>query len=535
MIFCCTRFLSIHLAVLLFYLLFGSNYIFAQGNDNDTVKEYLKQAKTFYFSEDYEKSIELYSKAGTIAEKLHDYKTMCIANTMIGHAHLMNGKNQEALDSYYFSLDIAKRNKDLGQELKANSGLIIVLKRMNQLDKALVIVRQMLRSIDKTPLKNSKNHVNILTTSSEIYLEKEQYDSVLYYADQGVTLSQALDYKVGLVDLYVKKGMTFYYKENYEQSFDYLFKAQEILQEHDINNEFYPTVNSNYFLARCYYKLKSYDKAINKLLNTVEFVKEADLSKPPVIQSYLLLASCYGEKKDFEKALYWHNEYQRLNKNYQKNKDKTVSTIYEKEAQKLEIEIATLRDAQVTSKRNKRYTYIGFVLLLMILLFFVFRHFRIQKANKVLFEGLMQQINQLETQEPKSPGRKETGKDIVIDGDKVEEILRSLNKLEAQEYFLKPDCNLTTMSKKVKTNVTYLSRVINIHKHKNFNDYLNDLRIEYVLKRLKDDKKFRLFSVKSIANEIGYKSDYSFAKHFKAKTGLNPSYYIKKIKQQELQ
>ncbi len=89
------------------------------------------------------------------------------------------------------------------------------------------------------------------------------------------------------------------------------------------------------------------------------------------------------------------------------------------------------------------------------------------------------------------------------------------------------------MSKKVKTNTTYLSKIIKTHKAASFNDYINDLRIEYALKRIKNDKKFRSFSVKSIALEIGYKTDNSFTKHFKSKTGLNPSYYIKKINNQD--
>jgi len=33
---------------------------------------------------------------------------------------------------------------------------------------------------------------------------------------------------------------------------------------------------------------------------------------------------------------------------------------------------------------------------------------------------------------------------------------------------------------------------------------------------------------------VGYKSDYSFSKHFKAKTGINPSQFIKQIKELEV-
>ena len=117
----------------------------------------------------------------------------------------------------------------------------------------------------------------------------------------------------------------------------------------------------------------------------------------------------------------------------------------------------------------------------------------------------------------------------VIDNDKVVAVLKGLDKLEQEEFYLKSKCNLHTIAKKVKTNSTYLTKIIHTHKGKKFNEYITDLRITYALHRLKNDKKFRAFSVKSIAIELGYKSDGAFAKHFKAKTGLNPSYYISNI------
>lgn len=164
------------------------------------------------------------------------------------------------------------------------------------------------------------------------------------------------------------------------------------------------------------------------------------------------------------------------------------------------------------------------------MLFILLKYFRKQHSNKVLFNNLINKITRLESQRktiPKKP--KEATKEIVIDDKKLDKILKGLDKLEQREFFLRPDCNLRSIAKKVKTNITYLSKIINIHKEKSFSDYINDLRIDYALERLKNDKQFRSFSVKSIASELGYKCDHSFAKHFKSKTNLYPSYYIKQL------
>ncbi len=503
--------------------------------DLEIAKQYLQIGLFFYGEEEFEKCIVYLDKAITIANKLKEYKLLSKSYMIKGHSYLRAGDNQSALDAYYVALDIAKNQGDLEQQIITNSGLIIVLTRMNQSDKALEISRQMLKFIDKTSFKDTKNHVRILTTINDVYLDAEQYDSVLHYAEKGIAMSKLLDYKEGLVDLYIKKGMVFYHTKQYDQAFKYLLKAEDIVLNFDIPNQFFPKTNINYFLASCHYEKKEYDQAIEYLSKTLDSIEETDLDKMPVIQSHLLIANCYGEKKDLEKALYWHNKYLELNEEYQKNKDKTVSKIYTTEAEKLESEIESLKSKQIADKQSKTYVLIILIVISGAFVFVVFNYRKKQKKNTVLFQDLMQKIEALELREQQEGEQKEEVKEIIIDDIKVDEVLKGLSKLEATEYFLRSDCSLGSIAKKTKTNTTYLSKIIKMYKGKNFNSYINELRIDYVLRRLKNDKKFRSFSIVSIAKEIGYKSDNSFTKHFKAKTGLNPSYYIKKIEHMEEQ
>ncbi|WP_160114126.1 tetratricopeptide repeat protein [Aquimarina sp. AU119] len=503
--------------------------------DLETVEQYLQVSLFFYFRDDFKKCNIYLDKGIGITKKRKEYELLSKFYTLKGHTGLREGDNQSALDAYYFALDIAKSAEDLEQQIVTNSGLIIVLTRMNQLDKALEISRQILKSIDKTSFKETETHARILTTVNEVYLGAEYYDSVLHYAEKGIVISKLVGFKEGVMDLYIKKGMVFYHTKQYDQAFEFLLKAEDIILNFDIENKFFPQTNINYFLASCHYEQKEYDKAIAYLDKTLDSIKETDLDKMPVIQSHLLIANCYGEKKDLEKALYWHNKYLELNEEYQKNKDKTVSKIYTAEAEKLENEIENLKGDQIADKQTKTYVLIILIIVSVAFVFVVFNYRKKQKKNTVLFQDLMQKIEVLELREQKEGEQKEEVKEIIIDDIKVDEVLKGLSKLEATEYFLRSDCSLGSIAKKTKTNTTYLSKIIKMYKGKNFNSYINELRIDYVLRRLKNDKKFRSFSIVSIAKEIGYKSDNSFTKHFKAKTGLNPSYYIKKIEHMEEQ
>ncbi|TEB41336.1 AraC family transcriptional regulator, partial [Flavobacterium circumlabens] len=82
---------------------------------------------------------------------------------------------------------------------------------------------------------------------------------------------------------------------------------------------------------------------------------------------------------------------------------------------------------------------------------------------------------------------------------------------------------------------SYLSKIINFYKGKNFSQYINDMRIIYAITKIKSDKKFRMYTIKAISEEVGFSNSESFAKAFYNNTGLQPSYFIKKIEENESQ
>jgi YesN/AraC family two-component response regulator len=74
---------------------------------------------------------------------------------------------------------------------------------------------------------------------------------------------------------------------------------------------------------------------------------------------------------------------------------------------------------------------------------------------------------------------KKNGTAISIEKGKMK-ILEKLMVLEKRLDYLKPDFTQQT-AKKIKTNTSYLSSVVNNHYNKSFSEYLNELRIKYVI------------------------------------------------------
>lgn len=501
-------------------------------NDSATTKLYVGLGWLFFNKENFTKSIDYLKIAAKMAKRQKNIRLQNYAYTGIGHVRLLEGNYPEALDAYFIALDFSKKMQDIDSEIASIGGIVTVLKRIGKLEKAHELSQRMLYLIEKSPYKNKRNHARVLATTNEVYLALEKYDSVLYFADKGIEISKNIDHKKTLVHLYIEKGMVYYHKKNYNEALDYLLKSKELLENNEINWDSFPTALTNYFLAGCYYETNNYDLAIDRLLKITSTAKGNDFFKTSIIQPHLLLANCYGKKEDFKTAMFWHDKYTKLMESYQKEKDETANKIFERDAEKLQAQIGDLKNKQAESEKAKAYSLAGSALLLVVLLVGGYRYRQKQKSNAHLFDNLINQINQLEHQ--KQEDIQKPVKAIAIDQTKIHQILQQLHGLEEQEYFLRKDCSLSNMAKKVKTNSSYLSKVINQHKEKNFSNYINDLRIDYVTNRLKRDSIFRKYTIDAIAQEIGFANAKSFSSVFYKKTGIYPSYFIKQLNKKSM-
>ena len=82
-------------------------------------------------------------------------------------------------------------------------------------------------------------------------------------------------------------------------------------------------------------------------------------------------------------------------------------------------------------------------------------------------------------------------------------------------------------------NTKYLSNIINHEKEKSFPHYINDLRVDFALKEITENLKFRKYTIKAIAGDCGFNSAESFSKAFKKKHKVAASYFIKELEKLE--
>jgi YesN/AraC family two-component response regulator len=104
--------------------------------------------------------------------------------------------------------------------------------------------------------------------------------------------------------------------------------------------------------------------------------------------------------------------------------------------------------------------------------------------------------------------------------------LQKLKRFENSKKFLSKDISLAVLAGQFDTNTKYLSEIINSHYQINFNSYINNLRINYIIEKLKTDPNYKNYKISYLAESSGFSSHSSFATVFKSITGISPVKFI---------
>ena len=111
-------------------------------------------------------------------------------------------------------------------------------------------------------------------------------------------------------------------------------------------------------------------------------------------------------------------------------------------------------------------------------------------------------------------------------------LLKKLELFEKNKGFIKKDVNLTSLAKQFETNTKYLSEIIKIYRQKQFNNYLNELRIRYIVDRLQKEPKYINTKISYLASDCGFTSHSTFTTIFTQIMNESPSVFMKKIKEE---
>ncbi|MGY3794238.1 helix-turn-helix domain-containing protein [Aquimarina sp. 433] len=496
----------------------------------------------YYNLSEYQQSISYYYQALKTAKNQRHTKNIINNNSQLGSIFFDLGDLDNASIFYTNAKELIKKSDTLySLAKKTEKQLTLVLNianvktRLKRYEEALFEIENakvLLAKLSKEKMGKYKNaHLSMLLNKSFCELELDQFDTSEKTIEEGINLGKQYKFKSFIGDFYVNKGLLYYKKDELEKAKQYFEKGLSIFNTYE-SKKFSNYLMANYNLAKCLFDLKKEKEALKLLESNFEQVNGIS-NVHNIDKMYELAIHIAENSNDTIKQLMLRKNLNKIQKIKTNDQLKARDIIQKNDFQTHKNQINTFKtkNKQNTTVKNFFISISVVLIIILVISFLLYRKNTI--SNKKRFEEILLKLHETEIRKQEKTKSKVLEPELSIKDDQVIEILQKLEKLENSDFFIQKDCNLYSTAKKIGTNTSYLSKALNEYKKQSFVEYLNNLRIDYVLKRLKNDSKFRAYTITAISEEIGYKSPNTFTKAFRKKTNLTPSYYIKQFNKEE--
>ncbi|SNR95303.1 AraC family transcriptional regulator [Flavobacterium sp. ov086] len=427
----------------------------------------------------------------------------------------------------------SEKKRNIKQNSFINEQIGLIKTNLGKYEEALPLIKQhylfLKSNNDCSPAEISYSTFLL----SDLYNRLKKPDSALYYNNK--RLKEIKPQNVYYKYLILSNGIAYHIKKEYKTSNILLDSAISLI---------YPSSDKLNLAISYYYKGSNILDGENNLQKAKMYFEKVDsimvISKeytPDIRNNYIKLIKISKKLNNDRKQLYYLNRLIEIDIILNQNDhvlSKNVTKYYDTPHLLSEKE-------KIISKINSEkqmYVLTGcFIFIILVVSFYYL--FKIKREKKILDKRFHDLINNSENEFKKESSIVDENKlRKLVDNEKsnaksfdlpiAKELIEKLRKFENEFGYLELNLKLIDLADRFDTNSSYLSKTINQYKGKNFSQYLNDLRIDYAVIKLKKDKKIRKYTVKALAEEFGFNNSESFAKAFHSKTGLQPSYFIKK-------
>ena len=441
----------------------------------------------------------------------------------IGDYHFQFGNKSLAIENYLQANKLVK-NDSLKYIIFNRIGMF--KKRNGDIVSAISYFKKSYNYFKKEE-KITPEYFSIINHLSNAYSKIKKNDSAYYYNEKLILASKNISNPAYYGYAINNRGIIEFNKNNYNKAILNLKESVPFL----ISDENYKVLSVTFYrIASSYKKLNNKKKAIKYYLKIDSlFTKNVSFNLHQK-KTFKYLITYFKNKND-KKQLEYINKYIKVDsvltvRNANITKELTENfDIPNLLAEKKNIE-NRLKNRLSLSKK----WIIGFSSLTLFLVLFLVHQSRKRKLYKKRFLQLVKDKKSI-SKKPKSEIKKASNN---IPSEIIELVLKSLQQFEKKKQFISSDITLTSLASDFNTNSKYLSQIINQYKNQSFSNYINELRIHYTIEKLKEDSRFRKYSIKAIAGEVGFNTSESFSKAFYKNTGIHPSYFIKELEKSKV-
>ena len=481
--------------------------------------------------ENYSKAFDLYLKGITIAEKNDFGELMAELYKNMGNIYSVFGDFQQTIEYHKKGLDYARKYGNTSIEIKILMNLAGICCYENRTVEAKVYYDEMMKFAGKDTLNKYFGYLD----KALILTNEKKYDDAVRY---------------------------------FEKSAEYARNLSDPRYMGSVYGE----------LAKLYEQMGQKDSALYYFHVNTTYTQKHNLMYM-LIESLKALARLYEQKGDENKSLYYKSCYLAVSDSLfsmdKLNKIKNAQFFYEMDKNYRKITSLTTekehKEMQIKNQRRFLIVISAGLLIFIILLIIVYIHkkklhhaykdlfnrnseilqsdlqikdLRIEYENKLAeekeqYKKLEQQTKAFFTsQEPDNNTIENKNEEVKmysanrLTDEQKENLIKDINKvMENTNEYCDCDFSLERLAALIGSNSRYVSQIINDTYNKNFRAFVNEYRIKEARRRLMNTEQYGNYTIKAIAESVGYKSHTSFIDIFKKTTGINPSIYQKLAKE----
>jgi tetratricopeptide (TPR) repeat protein len=450
-------------------------------------------------------------------------------NNLIGSAYLSKGivyygmkRHQEALDNYLIANEFISKTTDkyLIYKIKYNIGHIKYY--LGFYNEAISLFRECISYFEN---EDARGYLNSIHSLGLCYNKIGNYDLCSETNNKGLIEGKRLGNTEMNSYFIHSEGINQYAKKNYSEAIKQINSSLPVIKE---NKDFANEAVGYFYIGKSYWQLNENETALPFFEKVVQIIDTKNYIRPDLRENYELMISYYKSKDNLKSQLYYIRKLLKID-SILESRYKYLSERIHKEydTKKLLLDKKDIEDRLNNRKYNDLILGLVISCLFISLIVVSYRYTRNKRIYRQKFEELMRN----------SAASKIEVKHVPIgitdiNEETVKLLLKQLEKFEKDKKFLEEDLTSNKLATSFGSNVKYLSKIIYHYRGKKLVNYINDLKVDYLISLLQKDKRLRNYTNKSLAEEVGFSSTQRFANAFFARTGMPTSFFIEELKKE---
>ncbi len=342
-------------------------------------------ALVYTYQGNYSKALANHKAALKSYEELGDSAGMIRSSHNTGIVYFEQGNYPEALQSYLSALKMAEKAGDkfgiAGDHLNIG-GVYIKQKKYSE---GLQMYSSALKLFEEIGAKHQVGSCYV--QMSQVYADLNEFKKALETSQKAITLMEGLGESISLAQAKDVRAQVFLELNKYEEAVKIL---QENLKTYQEAGDSANTANALNNIGYAFLKQRKYGEAIKYIQSGLSLAQQTG-TKERVSYSYMWLAECYEGINDYKNAFKFQQLYTSISDSmFNQTKNNQIEEMKAKyETEKKDKDIALLNKdkeiqiAEIKKQKLQKYLFIGGLGLVIVLMFFGYRTYRIRQALRL--------------------------------------------------------------------------------------------------------------------------------------------------------